>query len=344
MQLPNELKQALDIFDSKYPKLSNRKEACFKFNGEWTVMVEHDLKKIDEPCLFAINVSKKKIQPFTVNPTVVGVLFDELDHGEYINLKSDDHLEHHGIKGQKWGVKNGPPYPLADNNHTTFEKKAGIAEELIVPATYLAVFAAAAVAARVSAKKADERRTVQYDEEYYQNRSIKTLAECPKIDPDSMSMDDHMKAINPDYPDMGSTQNCMFCTTAMAMRMKGYDVQAEKCPDGWSAKNLQNTWKDMKVETPKMSSTAKISDFLKEQGDGAYGNLIVYWATGGGHSVFYKVDNGQVKIYDTQSNKERKMRDLSGLIIPRSTEVIRLDNKEPTEMALGAVKRKEDKT
>ena len=23
-----------------------------------------------------------------------------------------DHLEHHGIKGQKWGVQNGPPYPI----------------------------------------------------------------------------------------------------------------------------------------------------------------------------------------------------------------------------------------
>ena len=26
---------------------------------------------------------------------------------------SDDTLEHHGIKGQKWGVRNGPPYPLS---------------------------------------------------------------------------------------------------------------------------------------------------------------------------------------------------------------------------------------
>lgn len=26
-------------------------------------------------------------------------------------LKSDE-LQHHGIKGQKWGVKNGPPYPI----------------------------------------------------------------------------------------------------------------------------------------------------------------------------------------------------------------------------------------
>lgn len=27
-------------------------------------------------------------------------------------LNEDDTLQHHGIKGQKWGVKNGPPYPL----------------------------------------------------------------------------------------------------------------------------------------------------------------------------------------------------------------------------------------
>ena len=25
---------------------------------------------------------------------------------------SNDTLQHHGIKGQKWGVRNGPPYPL----------------------------------------------------------------------------------------------------------------------------------------------------------------------------------------------------------------------------------------
>jgi hypothetical protein len=30
---------------------------------------------------------------------------------------------HHGIKGQKWGVKNGPPYPLTASQKTTREKK-----------------------------------------------------------------------------------------------------------------------------------------------------------------------------------------------------------------------------
>ena len=35
------------------------------------------------------------------------------------------YLVHHGIKGQKWGVTNGPPYPLADNQHSAKEEKAG---------------------------------------------------------------------------------------------------------------------------------------------------------------------------------------------------------------------------
>ena len=34
------------------------------------------------------------------------------------------YLKHHGIKGQKWGVRNGPPYPLNSKSKST-RKKAG---------------------------------------------------------------------------------------------------------------------------------------------------------------------------------------------------------------------------
>ncbi len=36
---------------------------------------------------------------------------------------SNNYLSHHGILGQKWGKKNGPPYPLSGGDYTTSEKK-----------------------------------------------------------------------------------------------------------------------------------------------------------------------------------------------------------------------------
>lgn len=35
------------------------------------------------------------------------------------------YIEHHGIKGQKWGQRNGPPYPLKLSDHSSAEKKYG---------------------------------------------------------------------------------------------------------------------------------------------------------------------------------------------------------------------------
>lgn len=34
-----------------------------------------------------------------------------------------DYLSHHGIEGQRWGVRNGPPYPLKESLSTRVGKK-----------------------------------------------------------------------------------------------------------------------------------------------------------------------------------------------------------------------------
>lgn len=41
-----------------------------------------------------------------------------------------NYLAHHGILGQRWGKKNGPPYPLDAGEHSSSEKKAGWRESL----------------------------------------------------------------------------------------------------------------------------------------------------------------------------------------------------------------------
>lgn len=38
------------------------------------------------------------------------------------NIQNSYELYHHGIPGQKWGVQNGPPYPLSDRDKTRIEK------------------------------------------------------------------------------------------------------------------------------------------------------------------------------------------------------------------------------
>lgn len=41
----------------------------------------------------------------------------------YKVTRDQEYLEHHGIEGQKWGKRNGPPYPLDYRDHSKSEKK-----------------------------------------------------------------------------------------------------------------------------------------------------------------------------------------------------------------------------
>ena len=53
----------------------------------------------------------------------------------YGNNDWRDYLAHHGILGQRWGKRNGPPYPLSYGSHSASEKKAGWRNSLSVGAT-----------------------------------------------------------------------------------------------------------------------------------------------------------------------------------------------------------------
>lgn len=61
------------------------------------------------------------------------------------------YLTHHGIQGQKWGIKNGPPYPLDKQTVKNIKKANAIATVSIsAAASIVATVAAGPVAGLVS--------------------------------------------------------------------------------------------------------------------------------------------------------------------------------------------------
>ena len=287
------------------------------------------------------------------------------------------YLVHHGIRGQKWGVKNGPPYPLGASDKSASEKRAendgkkktkiikgpGISIgkrlankilssqgnqksgslmatlavymsfELTMTLTYLGI--------ALYAVHKDKQKEEKEAQERFEKRKPKHLNQLPKLDK-PMSPENSMKVTNPGFPEEGKTLNCCFCTTAMALREKGYDVQAQTTDHAWYSDRYFERTFGIEKQTRMNAKTPKdIVNTLESNGPGAYGNLGTTWKMGGGHSIFWKNDeNGKTHIYDGQSGEEYDLADNSKLmrsLIPSQTDYCRLDNVEPTEYALGFV-------
>lgn len=291
----------------------------------------------------------------------------------------NEELSHHGILGQKWGHRNGPPYPLGASDHSAAEKAAMASKSgssssgsdvaigkkfvadnaksgwsdlstdtqiaLIELGIFTTAIAVSASASKISEAKETKRLTKKLDK-MYENREIKTLADVPKLSK-KMSAEESMKVVNPDFPQEGSVQNCMLCTTAMIMREKGYNVKANKIDEGIYEKNIDKAFDgpNTKFKKLKLNDTDQIYDKLAKEGDGAYGNLTVQFWLGGGHSVFWKVENGEAHIYDAQSGEEYKRNDkyneanMMMYVNPKFTKYNRCDNAEPTEYVLGLIKK-----
>lgn len=132
----------------------------------------------------------------------------------------------------------------------------------------------------------------------------------------------------------GYTQNCMLCTVAMDLKRKGYDVRSAPADDGYYTKELLKWYKGGKIEK---GSATEISQRLLNEPEGSYGNLMVVWKYGGGHSLFYRIENGRAIIYDTQINKVVKsMENLNTKFIKKNldndrgmTTYMRTDNLQP---------------
>ena len=189
-----------------------------------------------------------------------------------MSLPKDAYLAHHGILGQKWGKKNGPPYPLGYNDHSSSEKKAGWEDSLVSYGSE----SKRTKKLRENAEYYD--RVLEYDKkagkgnefEPYKETIEKKHGEAHKKletskqkdkakgltgEPDETELrmkkhptnaDVDMKKVNSGPSrnfktlyDPGVTMNCMNCTAAYELRRRGYDVVAKKAIQGHDVEYIQ---------------------------------------------------------------------------------------------------------
>lgn len=194
---------------------------------------------------------------------------------------------------------------------------------------------------------------------------IDSMDELPKKIDDYTDEEDQA-VVNPDYnPDSYAySMNCAYCTAAYELRQRGYDVEAAPV-NQFTANTLEEieSWykgaesigfETVDIDTYERTETTKgaeaafaeaekkaakaVEKQLRECGDGARGQFLLYWYGGGGHSMVWEVKGNDVVVRDSQTNEIVDMTEYFGYA--SSGHYIRTDNLELSDNILKAVRQR----
>lgn len=234
---------------------------------------------------------------------------------------------HHGIKGQKWGQKNGPPYPLKAGSHSSGEKTeqgrgfankvlskfsnkkvnqtAGIAAETVTALAYIGFFASLFAAQEIS-----------YQHDKKKNRESNT-SDIQKRIKGKHTPEQDLKAVNPDYDDptdMGARVNCTMCSTAYELRRRGYDVEAQKTMKGRRPADVAKWYNMSKKDIKNYNTRSQFEKALQKEPDGSRGlTFTSYGLFNSYHCMIWEKKDGNIWISDGQNNTPPKSVKESGI-------------------------------
>lgn len=267
-----------------------------------------------------------------------------------------EYLEHHGVKGMRWGVRK--KYDGSKN------QKTGTSELTTMGAFY--VSSILAFAGYRTLDSGNARRLIGKGKAFI-TRNKEPWKKNPSLADSNLDVNglinNVVRQINPHYGAPGTKMNCRRTTYAYEMRRRGFDVAATHAimPIGGDSSGLYNVSHpniNLVSDTPigqayrifrernktskpftdfaktrssygeKMVSPHDIPKVLSTNPNGARGELTVGYKGGGIHSMAWEIVKNKPVVFDAQNGKIYQNQDILYKISPNihTAAITRLDN------------------
>lgn len=231
-----------------------------------------------------------------------------------VDKNQNAYLAHHGIRGQKWGERHGPPYPLNRETHNRVVGKKDVhrkgktrglsqygrysegrlSEQSWFQTDPINEFSANRHNFREVMERSGHKRMTA-PEFFKQSETNEYTKDRFRLDDRHGKIGDYdcsvvnRKDLNGDS--RGTQNNCSKCSESLALRAKGYAVIAGRAAYGMKESAASYHWNG--AETYREKDADSVFDRLCEFGNKGMGTIGFRRPVGSGHAVYWQNEKNE---------------------------------------------------